>query len=84
ATTKWYHEPQQLVTPEDEFLRNLVQMLRYVRNIAFKCGSDCEGAHTELVEFAGKIKECIDHDLCGKDNVGCDHTSDVGMMGLIG
>ncbi|WP_460192227.1 ubiquinone-dependent pyruvate dehydrogenase [Escherichia coli] len=84
ATTHWYHAPQPVVTPEEEELRKLAQLLRYSSNIALMCGSGCAGAHKELVEFAGKIKAPIVHALRGKEHVEYDNPYDVGMTGLIG
>ena len=84
ATTHWYHAPLPIVTPEEEELRKLAQLLRYSRNIALMCGSGCAGAHKELVEFAGKIKAPIIHALRGKEHVEYDNPYDVGMTGLIG
>ncbi|WP_096929699.1 pyruvate oxidase [Escherichia coli] len=80
----WYHAPQPVVTPEEEELRKLAQLLRYSSNIALMCGSGCAGAHKELVEFAGKIKAPIVHALRGKEHVEYDNPYDVGMTGLIG
>ncbi|EOU5623699.1 pyruvate oxidase [Escherichia coli] len=84
ATTHWYHAPQPVVTPEEEELRKLAQLLRYSSNIALMCGSGCAGAHKELVEFAGKMKAPIVHALRGKEHVEYDNPYDVGMTGLIG
>ena len=84
ATMHWYHAPQPVVTPEEEELRKLAQLLRYSSNIALMCGSGCAGAHKELVEFAGKIKAPIVHALRGKEHVEYDNPYDVGMTGLIG
>ena len=39
----WYHAPQPVVTPEEEELRKLAQLLRYSSNIALMCGSGCAG-----------------------------------------
>lgn len=47
------------MTPEEEELRKLAQLLRYSSNIALMCGSGCAGAHKELVEFAGKLKRLL-------------------------
>jgi thiamine pyrophosphate-dependent acetolactate synthase large subunit-like protein len=44
------------VTPPEEELKKLAQLLRYSSNIALMCGSGCAGAHKELVEFAAKLK----------------------------
>lgn len=84
ATTHWYHAPLPVVTPEEEELRKLAQLLRYSSNIALMCGSGCAGAHKELVEFAGKIKAPVVHALRGKEHVEYDNPYDVGMTGLIG
>lgn len=43
ATMHWYHAPQPVVTPEEEELRKLAQLLRYSSNIALMCGSGRAG-----------------------------------------
>ena len=73
ATTHWYHAPLPVVTPEEEELRKLAQLLRYSSNIALMCGGGCAGAHKELVEFAAKIKAPIVHALRGKEHVEYDN-----------
>lgn len=83
ATSHWYHAPQPVVTPEEEELRKLAQLLRYSSNIALMW-QRLRGAHKELVEFAGKIKAPIVHALRGKEHVEYDNPYDVGMTGLIG
>ncbi|ECO1510319.1 ubiquinone-dependent pyruvate dehydrogenase [Salmonella enterica subsp. arizonae] len=84
AVTHWYHAPHPLVTPAEEELKKLAQLLRYSSNIALMCGSGCAGAHEELVEFAAKLKAPIIHALRGKEYVEYDNPYDVGMTGLIG
>ncbi len=84
ASSHWYHAPLPTVTPAEEELRKLVQLIRYSSNIALMCGSGCAGAHQELVEFAAKIKAPIVHALRGKEHVEYDNPYDVGMTGLIG
>jgi pyruvate dehydrogenase (quinone) len=76
--------PQPVVTPAEEELKKLAQLLRYSSNIALMCGSGCAGAHKELLEFAGKLKAPIVHALRGKEHVEYDNPYDVGMTGLIG
>jgi pyruvate dehydrogenase (quinone) len=56
ASSHWYHAPLPTVTPAEEELKKLAQLLRYSSNIALMCGSGCAGAHKELVEFAAKLK----------------------------
>ena len=84
ASTHWYHAPQPVVTPSEEELKKLAQLLRYSSNIALMCGSGCAGAHKELLEFAGKLNAPIVHALRGKEHVEYDNPYDVGMTGLIG
>ncbi len=84
ASSHWYHAPLPTVTPAEEELRKLAQLIRYSSNIALMCGSGCAGAHQELVEFAAKIKAPIVHALRGKEHVEYDNPYDVGMTGLIG
>lgn len=84
ASTHWYHAPQPVVTPAEEELKKLAQLLRYSSNIALMCGSGCAGAHKELLEFAGKLKAPIVHALRGKEHVEYDNPYEVGMTGLIG
>ena len=40
--------PLPMVTPAEEELKKLAQLLRYSSNIALMCGSGCAGAHKEL------------------------------------
>ncbi|MER2891315.1 ubiquinone-dependent pyruvate dehydrogenase, partial [Escherichia coli] len=73
-----------VVTPAEEELKKLAQLLRYSSNIALMCGSGCAGAHEELVALAAKLKAPIVHALRGKEHVEYDNPYDVGMTGLIG
>lgn len=69
AVTHWYHAPHPVVTPAEEELKKLAQLLRYSSNIALMCGSGCAGAHEELVALAAKLKAPIVHALRGKEHV---------------
>jgi thiamine pyrophosphate-dependent acetolactate synthase large subunit-like protein len=42
------------------------------------------GAHSALIEFAGKLKAPVVHAMRGKEHVEYDNPYDVGMTGLIG
>ena len=84
ASTHWYPAPQPVITPPQEELKKLAQLLRYNDNIALMCGSGCAGAHEELVQFAALLKAPIVHALRGKEYVEYDNPYDVGMTGLIG
>ena len=84
ASTHWYAAPLPTVTPPEEEIKKLAQVLRYSSNIALLCGSGCAGAHAELVQFAAKLKAPVVHALRGKEHVEYDNPYDVGMTGLIG
>src|SRR6202035_2065652 len=47
-------------------------------------GAGCEGAHTQLMALAGKLKAPIVHALRGKEFIEYDNPFDVGMTGLLG
>jgi pyruvate dehydrogenase (quinone) len=84
ASSHWYPAPQPVVVPAEEELKKLAQLLRYSSNIALMCGSGCAGAHSALIEFAGKLKAPVVHAMRGKEHVEYDNPYDVGMTGLIG
>jgi pyruvate dehydrogenase (quinone) len=84
ASTHWYPAPQPHVVPRTSELEKLAEVLNGASNIALMCGSGCAGAHSELLEFAGKLKSPIVHALRGKEHVEYDNPYDVGMTGLIG
>jgi pyruvate dehydrogenase (quinone) len=54
ASSHWYHAPLPTVTPAEEELKKLAQLLRYSSNIALMCGSGCRRAPGAGV--CGKIK----------------------------
>ncbi|QCT20715.1 ubiquinone-dependent pyruvate dehydrogenase [Jejubacter calystegiae] len=84
ASTHWYPAPLPQVVPRKSELEKLAEVLNGASNIALMCGSGCAGAHSELLEFAGKLKSPIVHALRGKEHVEYDNPYDVGMTGLIG
>jgi pyruvate dehydrogenase (quinone) len=47
-------------------------------------GAGCVGAHTELIELAGKLNAPIVHALSGKEFIEYDNPFHVGMTGLLG
>lgn len=56
ASSQWYHAPLPTVTPAEEELRKLAQLIRYSSNIALMCGSGCAGAHRGAGGVRGEIK----------------------------
>ena len=59
-------------------------ILNESRKITIFGGAGCAGAHTELMELAGKLKAPIVHALRGKEFIEYDNPFDVGMTGLLG
>lgn len=56
ASSHWYHAPLPTVTPAEEELRKLAQLIRYSSNIALMCGSGCAGAHQNWWSSQPKLK----------------------------
>jgi pyruvate dehydrogenase (quinone) len=52
--------------------------------VTILAGAGCEGAHAELLDFAGALKAPVVHALRGKEFVEYDNPYDVGMTGLLG
>ncbi|MDR3081690.1 MAG: pyruvate dehydrogenase [Streptomyces sp.] len=72
------------VRPGDEEIDKLVEMIDQVEKVTLFCGSGTAGAHTEVMEFATKIKSPVGHALRGKEWIQYDNPYDVGMSGLLG
>jgi len=79
-----FHEPKPTVCPSDEELAALANILNGSKKTTILAGAGCAGAHTELIELAGKLKAPIVHALRGKEFVEYDNPFDVGMTGLLG
>jgi len=79
-----FHEPKPTVCPSGEELAALANMLNGSQKTTILAGAGCAGAHTELIELAGKLKAPIVHALRGKEFVEYDNPFDVGMTGLLG
>ena len=72
------------IRPSDEEIANVAGILNESRKITILGGAGCAGAHTELMELAGKLKAPIVHALRGKEFIEYDNPFDVGMTGLLG
>jgi pyruvate dehydrogenase (quinone) len=73
-----------IVTPAQADLGRLASLLNDARRVTFLCGSGCQGAHTELLTLAERLKAPVVHSMRGKEHVEWDNPYDVGMTGLIG
>src|ERR1700676_3059753 len=72
------------IRPSDEEIVRTAGMLNESRKVTIFGGAGCAGAHTELMELAGKLKAPIVHAMRGKEFVEYDNPFDVGMTGLLG
>ena len=84
ANPVWHTPLLPRVLPPESELEAFKNILESGKKITLLCGSGCEGAHDELIQFAEKIKAPIVHALRGKEHVEWDNPYDVGMTGLIG
>jgi pyruvate dehydrogenase (quinone) len=80
------HFPEMSTTirPSDEEIAKTAGILNESRKVTIFGGAGCAGAHTELIELAGKLKAPIVHALRGKEFIEYDNPFDVGMTGLLG
>ena len=79
-----FPEPKPNVRPSDDEIAALAKILNQSKKITILGGAGCAGAHTELIELAGKLKAPIVHAMRGKEFIEYDNPFDVGMTGLLG
>ncbi|SFY49128.1 pyruvate dehydrogenase [Streptomyces sp. F-1] len=72
------------VRPADEELAHLAELVDAAEKVMVFCGRGVEGAHAEVMAFAGKVKAPVGHALRGKEHIQYDNPYDVGMSGLLG
>ena len=73
-----------IITPPEEAIDRLANLLNGASRVTLLCGSGCAGAHNELMQLAEALKAPIVHAMRGKEHVEWDNPYDVGMTGLIG
>jgi len=79
-----FQEPTPQTRPSDEEIRILADLLNGSKRVTILAGAGCAGAHTELIELAGRLRAPIVHALRGKEFIEYDNPFDVGMTGLLG
>ncbi len=79
-----FPEPKPNARPSDDKIAALAKVLNQSKKITILGGAGCAGAHTELIELAGKLKAPIVHAMRGKEFIEYDNPFDVGMTGLLG
>src|SRR5882762_7020854 len=62
-----FPRPQPTVCPSDEEIATLAKVLNKSNKITILGGAGCAGAHTELIELAGKLNAPIVHAMRGKE-----------------
>src|SRR6202167_664137 len=78
------HHSASVVCPSILELRLAADFLNRAQKVAILGGAGCEGAHTQLLALAGKLKAPIVHAMRGKEFIEYDNPYDVGMTGLLG
>jgi pyruvate dehydrogenase (quinone) len=73
-----------VVSPADDEIRKLAELLNQGKAVSILGGAGCAGAHSELMELAGKLKSPIVSALRGREHIQYDNPYDVGLTGLIG
>jgi pyruvate dehydrogenase (quinone) len=68
------------IRPSDEEIAKTAGILNEPRKVTIFGGAGCAGAHTELMELAGKLKAPIVYALRGKEFIEYDNPFDVGML----
>src|SRR5882757_7233646 len=79
-----FSQPRPTVCPSDEEINRLADVLNRSKKITILAGAGCAGAHTELIEVAGRLQAPIVHAMRGKEFIEYDNPFDVGMTGLLG
>ncbi len=79
-----FREPTPGVSPSDEEIAALAELLNASEKITILGGAGCAGAHGELIQLAGVLKAPIVHAMRGKEFIEYDNPFDVGMTGLLG
>ncbi len=81
---KYVPSRRPVLSPNEEDLRQLADVLNRAKKVAIFAGAGVEGAHDEVIELADVLKAPIGHTLRGKDFIQYDNPFDVGMTGLLG
>jgi pyruvate dehydrogenase (quinone) len=78
------HHSASVVCPSVLELRLAADFLNRAQKVTILGGAGCEGAHTQLMALAEKLKAPIVHAMRGKEFIEYDNPYDVGMTGLLG
>lgn len=81
---KYVPSRRPVLSPNEEDVRQLADVLNHAKKVAIFAGAGVEGAHDEVIELADALNAPIGHTLRGKDFIQYDNPFDVGMTGLLG
>lgn len=81
---KYVPSRRPVLSPNEEDVRQLADVLNRAKKVAIFAGAGVEGAHDGVIELADVLKAPIGHTLRGKDFIQYDNPFDVGMTGLLG
>ncbi|MBB3453488.1 pyruvate dehydrogenase (quinone) [Rhizobium sp. BK313] len=80
----WLVPSKPVLRPNSDDIAALAAMLNGATKVTLMCGAGCNGAHSEVIELARRLKAPIVHTLRGKEHIEYDNPYDVGMTGLVG
>lgn len=78
------HTPKPIFHPNEDEIKEIVSLISKGKKVGIYAGAGVEGAHSELIRFAEKIKAPIAHSSRSKDFVEYDNPYNMGMTGLVG
>jgi pyruvate dehydrogenase (quinone) len=84
AVPRWLLSAPPTISPRNDQLHELAQLLNDADSVTILGGAGCAGAHDEVVELARRLKAPMVHALRGKEHLEYDNPFDVGMTGLLG
>ena len=79
-----FPDPKPSICPSDNEITELARVLNTSEKVTIFGGAGCSGAHSELIELAGRLKAPIVHAMRGKEFIEYDNPFHVGMTGLLG
>lgn len=80
----WVDHQPALVTPVEDDLQRIVDLLDKSKAVTILAGAGCADAHDQVVALAEKLSAPVVHALRGKQYIEYANPYDVGMTGLIG
>ncbi len=70
--------------PQPEVVDELAELLNAAGKVTLFCGAGVRGAHSQVMELAGRLNAPVGHAFGGKEWIQFDNPYEVGMSGLLG